>query len=401
MADPLYSDELGGHLQLDPPGLLRGFSARAGLQGPQIVLTWDSPAHPDSAVMVRRKTGEHPRDVDDGELVLLEVDDPSSISSAVDLVGLLPEDAEPGVGRWWYYRAFVRPAPLPLDEQLGGRAEATVVGGLSDPMVWDVQGARAATLWASFVGAHGTATVSTGPSEDGPWVALHTLEGDAGESASYQVPPGANYVQVAPEVGATVVLRNIMTIGPEWVTSEVMTATVYVYKSGRHLAAAMSNGLPGVYLDLDTSNAAPVFEAEGQDGEVFNLGETGTARGHLWKMLCIYLAEFDRVDAYLRAVRLYAADIDEMPPQAFAHVAQVLGYSLDPSGRDYDDVRAEISRLAGVWKHVGTTRLVVATSRQILGIVPRVQEGAGRVFRVADPTLYNRPPDILIGEFGV
>ena len=88
-----------------------------------------------------------------------------------------------------------------------------------------------------------------------------------------------------------------------------------------------------------------------------------------------------------------------MPPQQFAHVALMLGYPLEVDLRNLEDVRAEIFRIAGVWKSKGTSNLVAAVCSQIFGVRPRVQEGAGRVLRCADPDLYDRvsPEDQQIG----
>lgn len=387
-----YGVDEYGHGQWEFPGCLRSFSARPGLQGPQVVLTWEAPVDPLQGVMIRRKVGECPRDAEDGVLVLQNIDNPNTLFNVTDLGDdLLALDAEPGEGRWWYYQAFVQPAPLPLNVQLAERAVAIILNVLRSTSAWDVQQTNGATiymqpLWASPA----TVTVQVAPSDEGPWVDFDAAVVPFGEVATIFVPSAVNFVRAHLTDGAGARIWISEQNDRVWLTSSALSAAVYVYKTGRHMRAAMEGGLPELYWSRDgDQNTVPVFEVEGGDGEHLNLGATGEQRGHMWKLLSIYLEEFDRVDAYLGAIRRYVANIDEMPPQEFEHVAEMLGYPLEMDGRNWNDVREEIFRIAGVWKTKGTSRLTVALGSQIFGFIPRVQEGCGRVFRVADPDLYN------------
>lgn len=375
-----------------PPDLV----ARPGLQGPQVVLAWSAPAQPMSALMIRRKTGEHPRDVEDGVLVRLEVDDAPSVLSVADLAeDLLLADAEPGEGRWWYYRMFVRAAPIPLEDQFAGLAVKLLVPTMAVPapatVAWDVQGRLPATVYlANEADDPSVARVQTAPEVGGPWVDLEVFNLAAGADATWASADLApKYLRVV--VTGAQTRASLSALWPQpWLTGPSLTQSAYVFKTGRHLRAVVEEGhLEGFYFELDDLGPTrQTFEVEGPQGEVFNLGSDGRSRGFLWQFLNPYLFEFDRVDAYMRATARYGPDYDEMPPQQFAHVAAMLGYPLETDYRNLDDVRFEIARIASFWKSKGTTRLLQALLEQQLGFVPRVQEGAGRLFRVADPDLY-------------
>lgn len=386
---PYGADEYG-HGQAYFPGCLHAFSVRPGVQGPQVVASWEVPEWPVDGIMIRRKLGEHPRTPDEGVLVLLEQGRPMDVTWASDVADdLLPTDAEPGEGRWWYYRAFVRPVPVPLEEQLAGLAAGELTLAEPESQVWDVQDYLSATLYLEALGDDPVQVLVEGaPTRDGPWVPLSSTVVPSGERASVDVPPEACFVRARLTDGAAALYWLCPQLEPAWLSNDALTGVVYVFRTGRHLEAVLAGALPEVYLARDgAQNLASVFEVQGPDGESWNLGEDGAARGHLWKFLSIYLAELDRVDAYLGAVRRYAADVDEMPPQEFLHVAQMLGYPLEVDRRDLLDVREEVFRIAGVWKAKGTARLIGAVCEQVLGVVPRVQEGAGRLIRVMDPDL--------------
>lgn len=392
---PYGADEYG-HGQDYFPGCPRAFSARPGIQGPQVVLTWDVPTHPLASLIILRKVRECPRSPEDGVLVFEATEGLDTATSVVDLGDdLLPTDALEGEGRWWYYQAFVKLAPLPLVDQNDGTSKQLVLAMFPASRGWDMQSFEQVSFYVEALGNDPVSVKMQGaPSRDGPWVDLDiTADVDAGAMGLMQAPPEANWVRVVLTAGVGAYLYFTPRLESSWLTSASLSGAVYVYKSGRHMRAAVEGGIPDLYMTRDEQqNTAPIFETPGSDGEVFNLGESGRGRGHLWKMLSIYLSEFDRVDAYLGAIRRYAADVDEMPAQEFIHVAEMLGYHLEVDGRNWNDVRSEIFRIAGVWKAKGTSRLIDAMCRQILGIVPRVQEGAGRVFRVADPTLYDAVP---------
>ncbi len=372
------------------PHALRNFSARPGMQGPQVILSWDAPSREIGGIEIRRKLGEYPVDLEDGTLVLRELEDPMGTTSCVDVDERLLPDAEPGDSRWWYYRAFVYPLHPSLSSQLDGTGSGTltVVGSTSDALF--VDGVNTTIYLQHKAGAMAVVGIQVAPTSDGPWITRYIKMLNSGESDTQEITEPHRYIRVKSVAGGDFVYWACPATRYSWVTSESLIAPVLVFKSGKHLAAALEGGLPHVYLDYDLDTTAPVQEASGEDGEVFNLMADGTGQGHLWKFLNIYLAEFDRVDAYLRAIHKYLPDLSEMPPHTFAHVAQMLGYPLEEGGRNLESVRQEIARVAGVWKAKGTSQLILATCRHIFGIVPRVQEGAGRVFRVADPDLYDR-----------
>ena len=395
---PYGSDYYGDGVE-SFPAAPRAFAARPGLQGPQVVVSWEPALDPIDKIMVRRKLGEYPRDVEDGDLVLLEEDDAGSVLQVVDLAdALLPVDAEPGEGVWWYYRAFVWPAPLPLASQFAGlgsqRLVPSIISGFAASTPLDVQGLDPVTIYLESVAvaAASVVLIETAPEESGPWVTLDTVNLLAGESQVRVATPALKFLRVKNfgTSSAIVQVQFSPHVEYDWLTGDALTAPCYVFKTGRHLAAALVC-LPEFYFSEDEAQQLQqLAEGPGQDGEYFNIGQDGASFGPLVRFLTIYLAEFDRVDAYLRSVREYLPDLDRMPPHLFAHVAAMLGYDLEIDGRNLNDVRNEIFRISGVWKLKGATRLIQATGAQILGVVPRVQEGAGRVFRVADPDLYGR-----------
>ena len=381
------------------PAAPRAFTARPGLQGPQVVVSWEAPINPFDKIMVRRKQSEYPRDIDDGDLVLLEEDDTADLLQCVDLAeALLPVDAEAGEGVWWYYRAFVQPAPLPLADQFAGLGKQTLIpsifAGFALSVPIDVQDARSITIYLenTAVAADSAVQVETAPEYDGPWVVVDVFDVLAGTAETWTTSESMKFLRIR-DTGtsaAVLVVQFSVDLAIGWLTSDALTVPCYAFKTGRHLAAALVH-LPEFYLtDDEAQGLQRLTEGPGEDGEYFNLERTGEALGPLTRFLGVYLAEFDRVDAYLRAVRAYTADIDQMPPHLFAHVATMLGYPLETDGRNLNEIRAEIFRISGVWKLKGTSKLIQATCEQIFGMVPRVQEGAGRVFRVADPDLYGR-----------
>lgn len=395
-----YGQDLYGVGEEAYPYALRSFSVRPGMQGPQVVLTWGQPSLPIAALEIRRKLGEYPRDMEDGTLVVREEGDPSSLSSFVDVSSTLLPDAEPGESQWWYYRAFTLPKAGALSSQFGDAAyKKFVFSGFGSRPTTDAIPTLGKMPLAYHVqndgGGIAGLQIQTAPTSGGPWITVNSFGVGAGATARVEVASCLEYVRLRWAAGTgTLYAWMVVHNPPTWGTGQEMCAPALVFKTGKHMRAAIEGGhLPHVYLDYDVINATSVQESEGEDGEIFNFGEDGQARGHLWKFLCIMLAEFDRVDAYLRAVTQYAPDIDNMPEMLFAHVAHQLGYPLEQGERALDDLRAELFRVAGVWKAKGTSTLVLAACRQVFGLVPRVQEGAGRVFRVADPDLYGRVYD--------
>lgn len=402
-----YGQDPYGHGAESFPAAPKNLLARPGLQGPQVVLTWDLPDVLSDQVMVRRKLREFPRDAEDGVLVLLDDTTAATRTFCDDLgPGLLPADAEMGEGVWWYYQVFVKPAELPLAEQFAGRGQQVVTSAIpwlavTQPI--DVQDARRVTIYLENEGeALGASLrIETAPEEDGPWVSRGLAAVLAGGTAIWESRDSMKYLRVrhmGPN-GTPTRVSFAVDRPSVWVTGPALSYPCYVFKTGRHLLAAVRH-LPEFYLTEDGEQPiASLFEAQASDGETHNLGLTGQSFGPLVRFLMVLTAEFDRVDAYLRSLTVYAPDVDRMPPQQFAHVALMLGYPLEVDLRNLEDVRAEIFRIAGVWKSKGTSNLVAAVCSQIFGVRPRVQEGAGRVLRCADPDLYDRvsPEDQQIG----
>lgn len=381
----------------DPfPGSISNFSARPGLQGPQVVLTWTNPEFAPRGVMLRRKLGEAPRDIEDGVLVFERTLNEVMPEGFADIAeDLLPIEAESGDGRWWYYRAFVKPADLALSDQDGGSiVEEIEDTDFSTPQ--DVQGYSAFSVFVENTSEvdPANAFISVAPELTGPWMEIGSIILGAAESGRFEVVDSHKYVRTQ-IVGADARVSVIRVLPDEWLTYDALTAPVYVFKTGRHMAFVRKYGLPEFYFEADAGQLqVALTETETADYEYFNLGLTGMDYGPLQRFLMVYLAELDRIEAYLGSIFQYSADIDEMPPQEFAHVAALLGYDLEVTGRPEFDVRAEIFRIAGVWKSKGTSALLAATGNQIFGFLPRVQEGPGRVFRVANPDLYAN----LLGE---
>lgn len=372
------------------PGAIADFSARPGLQGPQVVLTWTNPEPAPRGIMIRRKLGEAPRDIEDGVLVFERTFNQVMPEGFADIAeDLLPLDAEAGNGRWWYYRAFVKPADLALDAQGAGTiTEAVANGDFSTAQ--DVQYYSAFTVFVENTSETDptNAFVYAAPELNGPWVEVGSVVLGPAESGRLEVSDSHKYVrtQVSGETANISVIRVLPDL---WLTYDALKSPVYVFKTGRHMAFVRKYGLPELYFEVDAGQLQKsLTEVETADYEYFNLGETGVEYGPLQRFLMVYLAELDRVEAYLRAIFDYGADIDQMPPQEFEHVAALLGYDLEVSARDEFDVRAEIFRIAGIWKSKGTSALLEATGNQVFGFLPRVQEGPGRVFRVANPDLY-------------
>lgn len=372
------------------PGSIANFSARPGLQGPQVVLTWDNPEFAPRGVMIRRKLGEAPRDIEDGVLVFERTFNQIIPEGFADIAeDLLPLNAEAGDGRWWYYRAFVKPADLALDVQ-GGGSIVEEVENTEYSTTQDVQGYSAFSVFVENTSAvdPANAFISVAPELAGPWMEIGSVVLGAGESGRLEVVDSHKYVRTQ-IVGATCNVSLIRVLPDVWLTYDALVAPVYVFKTGRHMAFVRKYGLPEFYFEADAGQLqVPLFEVETADYEYFNLGMTGEDHGPLQRFLMVYLAELDRVEAYLRSIFDYGSNIDEMPPQEFEHVAGLLGYDLEVSGRPEFDVRAEIFRIASIWKSKGTSALLEATGNQVFGIVPRIQEGPGRVFRVANPDLY-------------
>jgi hypothetical protein len=346
--------------------------------------------------MLRRKLGEAPRDIEDGVLVFERTLNEVMPEGFADIAeDLLPIEAESGDGRWWYYRAFVKPADLALSDQDGGSiVEEIEDTDFSTPQ--DVQGYSAFSVFVENTSEvdPANAFISVAPELTGPWMEIGSIILGAAESGRFEVVDSHKYVRTQ-IVGADARVSVIRVLPDEWLTYDALTAPVYVFKTGRHMAFVRKYGLPEFYFEADAGQLqVALTETETADYEYFNLGLTGMDYGPLQRFLMVYLAELDRIEAYLGSIFQYSADIDEMPPQEFAHVAALLGYDLEVTGRPEFDVRAEIFRIAGVWKSKGTSALLAATGNQIFGFLPRVQEGPGRVFRVANPDLYAN----LLGE---
>lgn len=378
------------------PHALRDLRVRAGIEGPQAVLTWGAPRMPITRLMIRRKLEEYPQDPGDGVLVVDEIAAPNTRTSAVDVgVDLLDAGAAQGAGRWWYYRAFVVPAPLPLADQIGGEANQIVLVPLQS-RPWDLQAVKTFSVVlenSRDVGAVAL-TVQTGPELDGPWVDLRAELLAPGETARCDF-TDASYKFVRVSSSNDFVRVTLIAVRPQpWMTGEELSRACYVFRSGRHHRVAWELGhLPQFYALTDAEQVqVTVGESGGLDGELHNLGIEQETSGPLKRFLRVLLAEMDRVHAYLESVREWDTHPDEMPPEVAQHVAVELGYPLEFGQRDLRAVREELFRVAGFWKTKGTVALVEAVCEQVLGCVARVQTGAGRVMRVTNPNLFDKPP---------
>lgn len=390
---PYGNDPYGDGGEASFPAAPRGFAVRPGLQGPQAVATWEAAAQPLRALMLRRKLREFPRDVTDGELIMLDMISPDGAGECVD-VGrdLLLEGAEEGDGRWWYYRLFTMPAPLPLDEQYAGLAvidlTPTIANAIRVSSVWDVQDRRPVSIYLQSGAGAAVAAVQTAAEVDGPWFTLVEYNLDPAEAVVWDSAGALKYLRVRVTTAA-VHVALCAALEPMWLTGPDLSRPCYVFRTGKHHRLAQEQLLPELYWDMDRKELqVPISETSPDDGEVFGMGEDGQDRGPLWRYMVVYLAELDRVHAYLRSLQPYLPNLDSMPPHLFAHVAHQLGYPLEVDGRNYAQVRDEMFRIAGTWKTKGTSANLRAACAQILGIRPRVQEGAGRVLRFADPDLY-------------
>lgn len=371
------------------------FSVRPGIEGPQVVLSWSPPTSPISRLMIRRKLEGYPVDINDGVLVLDEVAAPNTITSAVDVgEDLLDADAAMGAGRWWYYRAFVIPAPPALADQMGGEAVQSIVVPLYTTP-WDVQAFDrfSVTVWNAKLVGNTVLTIETSPEREGPWLTLATDTLAPGESARHDFTDVSyNFIRVSSDV--MFAAASIITPWtPVWSTGLQVSRPCYVFRSGRHFHVAWNLGhLPQFYRVSDAAQPKEtIMESAGDDGELHALGIEQETSGPLQRFLRILLAEMDRVHAYLEAIKAWQSDPDEMPIDITQHVAFELGYPLEVGQRDLRSVRAEMLRIAGFWKTKGTVSLVESVCEQVLGCVVRVQTGAGRVMRVADPDLYDKP----------
>lgn len=405
-----------GPAGLEPYGLepgafpyeLRDFSVRPGLEGPQVVCTWTPPLQPLSRLMIRRKVGEYPRHPSDGVLVLDTMADPNSRTTAVDMgEDLLTEGY---AQRWWYYRAFVKPAPLPLADQFDGRGLQTLEQddpdiALLEPI--DVQRYRNITILAQNLDAdEAQVYISTAPELTGPWHALVSNDPVAADTTSSWVYTDASfkYLRVA-ATARHLVVSTIVNRVSEWSTSFSMSQPCLVYRTGRHINLTFDGDhLPKLFTNADeTVTQAYLAETTDTNGESFMLGRDHDPRGFLYRMLYVFMLELDRSHAYFEAMTAFNSDLDEAPEALLQHIAFELGWQVDMT-QPLNDIREELFRLAGMWKARGTSHLFGMVGAQQLGVVPRIQEGAGLVLRMANPKLFPRTfntdvdPDAIAGD---
>jgi len=372
-------------------GVLRDFSARPGLEGPQVVVSWSAPADPVQRIRVVRQVGRYPRTPWDG----VEIFDASTgIAEAVtvlDVADDLVGDPAQGAGRWWYYRAFILPAPLPLAAQPGMLQE--LLDGAEHVPV-DVQefgtiGIRVLSLRdADDI----VATLLTAPTADGPWIVSQGMTVPPGEERYFEMPgAGGNHykwVRVSLDLSdARVAITPV--IVQAWCTSLELSQACYAFRTGRHLRLAWELGhLPKLYLTADADQGSMLlFEGEAA-GELRHLGENGHDRGPLYRFLRMLLLELDRVQAYQQALCSWTTHPEEMPRDVLQHITTELGFAAEME-QDLEQSREQLFRIAGMWKRKGTVGLLESVCEQVLGCAVRVQTGAGRVFRVADPSLFD------------
>ena len=385
----------------DTDRALQSFYVRAGLEGPQVLFGWTAAESSVLEVQVRRKLQEYPRDLDDGTLVHSVVVDLGASVAGGEISGLLSEDAQSGDSAWWYYRAFVKHPPLPIDEQLGGYAHQTV----PDLGEWGAPTAELVDATASVpvdLQAFSDFTVVVqnssfaalsmqlqhAPTEDGPWIAFDGGLLAQNETAQFQYHGQAKkYFRITGH-GSVFESWVFTQQEPYWAFSPLNSLPVLAYKTGRHLEVMWEGRvLPEIYLREDLKGAQQYLFQQLDGAELFNVGLNNQESGFLYRFLKILSLELDRVDAYLRALREFQSDLGNAPAQVLPHIAFELGWELDTT-LPINEQRFELFRLAGFYKARGSLRLMQQISEQLLNCIPRIQEGGGLVLRFADPDLF-------------
>lgn len=392
---PVGEDALG---DLGPTDFL----VRPGLEGPQTILVWTPPIHPAEHIVIRRKTKEYPRDENDGVLVLDDTLTLNSRTSVVDLgADLLEPGASPGDSRWWYYRIFVKPTPPDIKNQFAGKgSQEGVPAGPDGSEPIDIQefdNVRVRVLNGTALGQG--FTIQTAPRDDEAalWEDVTPIQNvAAGGEFTFDL-DNLSYKHIRLGViGGFVeditVYFIVNKVEPFLTSVRDLSRPVLVYKTGRHLDLWWEDGqLPGLYRLTDEDE--PQFlmtetTSADDDGEHFMLARDHDPRGPLYRFLYLLSLELDRDHAYKKAILEFNTDFDEAPPDVLKHIAFEMGWPLEHP-RSLINQREQLLRTPGFWKARGSARLMVLTSEQTLGIVPRLLEGGGRVFRSADPSLFD------------
>lgn len=166
-----------------------------------------------------------------------------------------------------------------------------------------------------------------------------------------------------------------------WLTSESMCKSVLIHKIGKHYeVATQRQHLPDSFF---TNDAQPVTLTQTDTAEErFNVGEVGSSYNVLDRLIRVFTAELDRVDAHLQALSAMPS-IDEAPEAVVFQIANALGYA--PDRTSLADARVILTSLAGIYKRVGTSSLIeLIGAAELGGVKPRVQEMSAYAMISAD-----------------
>lgn len=379
------------------------FSVSPGMEGPQVIVRWTPAVHPLVRLVLVRKQGEYPRHSADGVVLLDDIDTPNTREFYNDTGSdLLPEDADHGDSQWWYYRLFFQPTPIALADQLSGLAVQEGDGSAASTAPIDVQDFAAfSVLIENDSGDACDVILETSPIwwDASLWVTLDGPETvvDGADLLFSEVDQSVKYLRATFTTPAgfaegITVSFIVPSVNPLVSTTE-HAGLVLVYRSGRHMQLwwedeTLMPQMPTVYrVEDDNQLQAILNESQLADGELVALDRIQDSKGPLWRFLYLLSLEMDRHHAYMKAILDTDPQIFVSQPDRLKHLAFMTGWHFDGI-EDLLDIRELALRTPGLLKRKGALSTFRDITRQLLGVFPELREGAGRILRSVDPSLF-------------
>lgn len=362
------------------------FVVEPGMEGPQIVCRWTPTSVPIEEIIIRRREDEFPIDETDGiEIISDSFTQQTRVLASDASTGLLEDPAaDPGEEvKWWYVRMFVKPAPPAAFGEDGiqlvddGDDSNSIVITEFTGMTIDIDNLGGVNLTAQAQeSVDNIVWFNVGPA---------TVVAGGGSGSIVLAGLANNWLRVGITGADSRLTFTPTPLTLPYLSADDLSGFVLVYKTGRN-ATLMFENIAAFYEQHDQLQDSQVIlnQTTSSDNsiEISQIGFSNERKGPLSRMFTVLGLELDRQHAYRKAMQAYS-DIAQAPD----YVLNAIGYEQHTSTTSLTlrARRAELFRIASIYKRKGSMETMLQIANQVLGYTPIVVEGRERMLLFANP----------------